>query len=38
MDYTICENLASFSRPPLPESVIQRLMDIFRDVDTVSGQ
>jgi aryl-alcohol dehydrogenase-like predicted oxidoreductase len=32
------ENLASFSHPPLPESVNQRLKHIFRNVDAVSGQ
>ena len=30
-------NLASFFRPPLPESDISRLKDIFRYVDSVSG-
>lgn len=30
-------NIASFSRPPLPETDRQRLMHIFRHVDSVSG-
>ena len=30
-------NLASFSRPPLPEGDLQRLKHIFRHVDSVSG-
>jgi aryl-alcohol dehydrogenase-like predicted oxidoreductase len=31
-------NLASFSRPPLPESDRRRLEHIFRHVDSVSGK
>lgn len=31
-------NLGSFSRPPLPESVIERLKTIFRCVDSITGQ
>jgi aryl-alcohol dehydrogenase-like predicted oxidoreductase len=31
-------NIASFARPPLPAPVADRLRDIFRRVDTVSGQ
>ncbi len=32
------QNIESFSRPPLPAPVTQRLIRVFRDVDTVSGQ
>lgn len=32
------DNLASFERPPLPESVMQRMKHIFRNVDSVTGQ
>lgn len=32
------ENVASILRPPLPEPVCQRLMELFARVDTVSGQ
>lgn len=31
-------NIDSFSRPPLPEDIIQRLKHIFRDSDSVTGQ
>jgi L-galactose dehydrogenase len=32
------QNVASILRPPLPEAVHQRIVDIFSRVDTVSGQ
>jgi aryl-alcohol dehydrogenase-like predicted oxidoreductase len=32
------ENIASFGRPPLPAAVTERLMHIFRRVDSVTGQ
>lgn len=32
------ENISSFSRRPLPESVVKRLEHIFRNVDSVTGQ
>jgi aryl-alcohol dehydrogenase-like predicted oxidoreductase len=32
------ENLASFERPPLPNTTVQRLRHIFRNVDSVSGE
>jgi aryl-alcohol dehydrogenase-like predicted oxidoreductase len=32
------QNLASFTRPPLPGHVVQRLKHLFRQVDSVSGQ
>jgi aryl-alcohol dehydrogenase-like predicted oxidoreductase len=31
------ENLSSIQKPPLPESCLQRLQDIFGNVDSVSG-
>ena len=31
-------NLEAFERPPLPDSVMQRLRHIFRNVDSVTGQ
>lgn len=32
------ENVASFYRPPLPQADSQRLLSIFRNVDSVTGQ
>ncbi len=32
------ENLASFERPPLPNTTVQQLKHIFRNVDSVSGE
>jgi aryl-alcohol dehydrogenase-like predicted oxidoreductase len=32
------QNAASILRPPLPEAVRQKLMELFARVDTVSGQ
>jgi L-galactose dehydrogenase len=31
-------NIDSFSRPPLPDAVVQRLKHIFRNSDSVTGQ
>ena len=32
------QNIASILRPPLPDSVRARLIDLFGQIDTVSGQ
>jgi aryl-alcohol dehydrogenase-like predicted oxidoreductase len=32
------ENIASFSRPPLPQKDLLRLKNILRQVDSVTGQ
>jgi aryl-alcohol dehydrogenase-like predicted oxidoreductase len=34
----LTENIESFTRPPLPESDLQRLKHIFRNVDSITGQ
>jgi aryl-alcohol dehydrogenase-like predicted oxidoreductase len=34
----LAANLESFSRPPLPEDDMKKLRDIFRNVDSVTGQ
>jgi L-galactose dehydrogenase len=31
------ENIASMQRPPLPNAIRERLVQMFREVDTVSG-
>jgi len=32
------QNVASILRPPLPDSIRTRLIDLFGQIDTVSGQ
>jgi aryl-alcohol dehydrogenase-like predicted oxidoreductase len=31
-------NIDSFSRPPLPDAIVERLKHIFRNSDSVTGQ